>query len=109
MLLFLRSAATSDLWFKGPRPETTRYHRPGSPPSVSFIGLSITPPRRCKAGISDMARKSKGSKRRILVIDVGGTHIKFEVSGQRERREFNSGPRMTAKRMVSEVKRLTKG
>ncbi|AMN41016.1 polyphosphate glucokinase [Rhodoplanes sp. Z2-YC6860] len=55
-----------------------------------------------------MARKSKGSRRRILVIDVGGTHIKFEVSGQRERREFNSGPQMTAKRMVSEVKRLTK-
>lgn len=55
-----------------------------------------------------MARESKGSKRRILVIDVGGTHIKFEASGQRERREFNSGPRMTAKRMVSEVKRLTK-
>ncbi|WP_335341065.1 ROK family protein [Rhodoplanes sp. Z2-YC6860] len=42
------------------------------------------------------------------MIDVGGTHIKFEVSGQRERREFNSGPQMTAKRMVSEVKRLTK-
>jgi polyphosphate glucokinase len=55
-----------------------------------------------------MARKSRRSKRRILVVDIGGTHIKFEVSGQRQRREFISGPRMTATRMVSEVKRLTK-
>jgi polyphosphate glucokinase len=55
-----------------------------------------------------MARKSKRSKRRILVVDIGGTHIKFEVSGQRQRREFSSGPQMTATRMVSEVKRLTK-
>ena len=55
-----------------------------------------------------MAKKSKSSKRRVLVLDVGGTHVKFELSGQRERREFESGPRMSAKRMVSEVKRLTK-
>jgi polyphosphate glucokinase len=55
-----------------------------------------------------MARKSKRSKRRILVVDVGGTHVKFEASGQRQRREFDSGPRMSARKMVSELKRLTK-
>jgi polyphosphate glucokinase len=55
-----------------------------------------------------MAKKTKHSRRRILVVDVGGTHIKFELSGQKHRREFESGPRMSAKQMVSEVKRLTK-
>jgi polyphosphate glucokinase len=52
-------------------------------------------------------RKRRKSKRRILTLDVGGTHIKFEISGQSERREFKSGPKLSAKRMVSEVKRLT--
>ena len=51
--------------------------------------------------------KSRKTKRRILVVDVGGTHVKFEISGQSERREFKSGPKLSAKRMVSEVKRLT--
>jgi polyphosphate glucokinase len=52
-------------------------------------------------------KKSRKTGRRILVVDVGGTHVKFEVSGQSERREFKSGPKLSAKRMVSEVKRLT--
>jgi polyphosphate glucokinase len=55
-----------------------------------------------------MAKKSKSLRRRILVVDVGGTHVKFELSGQKRRCEFKSGPRMSAKRMVNEVKRLTK-
>jgi polyphosphate glucokinase len=58
---------------------------------------------------TDMAKKNKRSKRRILVVDIGGTHVKFEASDQQRRREFKSGPRMSAKRMVGEVKRLTKG
>lgn len=33
-------------------------------------------------------------KKRILVIDVGGTHVKLMIS-PRERRKFDSGPRMT--------------
>jgi polyphosphate glucokinase len=42
-----------------------------------------------------------------MAVDVGGTYVKFEVNGQSERREFESGPKLSAKRMVSEVKRLT--
>src|SRR3954467_3394199 len=103
MLFFLRLAARSDLSFKGRRPETARYQQPGSILSASSIGLPIAPPRGCEAGTSDMARKSKGSKRRILVVDIGGTHIKFEASGQRQRREFSSGPQMSARKMVSEL------
>ena len=37
----------------------------------------------------------------VLVIDVGGTHVKILASGQTEKREFNSGPKMTAQEMVS--------
>jgi polyphosphate glucokinase len=51
-------------------------------------------------------RKSRKTTRRILTVDVGGTHVKVEVSGRSERREFKSGPKLSAKRMVSEVKRL---
>ena len=39
-------------------------------------------------------------------MDVGGTHVKLELSGQSERREFKSGPKLTAKRVIGEVKRL---
>ena len=42
----------------------------------------------------------------VLVIDVGGTHVKILSSGQTEKREFDSGPKMTAQEMVSGVRRL---
>jgi polyphosphate glucokinase len=56
-----------------------------------------------------MTKKAKRAKRKlkILTVDVGGTHVKFEVSGRTERREFKSGPKLSAKQMVREVKRLT--
>ena len=46
------------------------------------------------------------SKPKILVIDVGGTHVKVRVTGQREERKIDSGPTMTAARMVREVESL---
>ncbi len=46
----------------------------------------------------------RGAK--VLVIDVGGTHVKVLASGQKERREVVSGPKMTAAEMVRQVKRL---
>jgi polyphosphate glucokinase len=44
---------------------------------------------------------------KILVVDVGGTHVKILATGQREHRKADSGPTMTARRMVSVVKRLS--
>src|SRR5690348_4330576 len=44
--------------------------------------------------------------RKVLVIDVGGTSIKILASGQAEHRSFPSGPKLTAKEMVSGVKKL---
>jgi polyphosphate glucokinase len=45
-------------------------------------------------------------QRRVLVIDVGGTHVKTRISGRREIRVFESGPTMTPDRMVTGVRRL---
>src|SRR5262252_7666094 len=45
----------------------------------------------------------------ILVIDVGGTHVKILVSGEKEKREIDSGPGLTARQMVSSVKKLADG
>ena len=43
----------------------------------------------------------------ILVIDIGGTHVKLLASGQKDRREFPSGPKLTPKQMVAGVKKMT--
>ncbi len=43
----------------------------------------------------------------VLVIDVGGTHVKFLATGQTEKRKFDSGPKMTAAEMAAGVKRET--
>ena len=45
----------------------------------------------------------------VLVIDVGGTHVKILATGQSDKREFASGPKMTAEQMVSGVRRLADG
>ena len=44
-------------------------------------------------------------KKKILVIDVGGTHVKLMIS-RAEKRKFKSGRRMTPRQMVSEIKSL---
>jgi polyphosphate glucokinase len=43
---------------------------------------------------------------KILVIDVGGTHVKILVSGETEPRKVVSGPDMTPQQMVDAVRQL---
>ena len=43
---------------------------------------------------------------KILVIDIGGTNVKVLATGQKERRRFPSGPKLTPRRMVAGVKKL---
>ena len=43
---------------------------------------------------------------KVLVVDVGGTHVNILATGQNEAREFPSGPPLTAKQMVAGVKKL---
>lgn len=45
----------------------------------------------------------------VLVVDVGGTHVKILATGQTEKREFASGPKLTARLMAAKVKRLAHG
>ena len=42
----------------------------------------------------------------VLVIDIGGTHVKVLATGQDAHREFDSGLALTPKRMVSGVRKL---
>ncbi len=42
----------------------------------------------------------------VLVIDVGGTHVKVLATGQKEPQKFPSGPTLTPKQMVADVKKL---
>src|SRR5258705_9753601 len=41
---------------------------------------------------------------RVLVVDVGGTHVKVLASGEKAPREFASGPTLTAEQMVAGAK-----
>jgi polyphosphate glucokinase len=43
--------------------------------------------------------------KKILVIDVGGTHVKLMIS-RKEKRKFKSGSKMTPRQMVSYIKSL---
>jgi polyphosphate glucokinase len=57
--------------------------------------------RRDRTGVAD-----KAIAKRVLVIDIGGNSVKMLASGHKMRRSFPSGPKMTPKDMVAEVKKL---
>lgn len=46
---------------------------------------------------------------KILVIDVGGSHVKIMASGQPKKRRVASGAKLSAQQMVDAVKQLAKG
>ena len=43
----------------------------------------------------------------ILVIDVGGTHIKVLATGRKKPLKIRSGPKMSAEEMVRAVRQVT--
>ena len=47
-------------------------------------------------------------KKRVLVIDIGGTHVKLMIS-RREKRKFDSGPRLSPKQLILRVKETAEG
>ena len=57
-----------------------------------------------------MPGKSKArrppARRYILVIDVGGTHVKFRIGSRGAIHEFDSGPKMTPGRMTRHLRKL---
>lgn len=52
-----------------------------------------------------MTARRRGHK--VLVVDVGGSHVKVLATGQAEPRRFDSGPHLTPKAMVDGVRKLT--
>jgi hypothetical protein len=46
-------------------------------------------------------------KKKILVIDVGGTHVKLMISPM-EKRKFKSGPQLTPRDMVAQIRPLVR-
>jgi polyphosphate glucokinase len=48
----------------------------------------------------------KSSVKSVLAVDVGGSSVKILATGQSERRSFSSGPTLTPRRMVTQVKKL---
>jgi predicted NBD/HSP70 family sugar kinase len=46
---------------------------------------------------------------RVLVIDIGGSHVKLLATGQRTPTKLPSGPRLTPRQMVKEVLDATEG
>ncbi|KRR28159.1 ROK family protein [Bradyrhizobium lablabi] len=57
-----------------------------------------------------MAKKTgkRAARQTVLVIDIGGSRVKFMTSTERTRRAFASGPDLSARAMVRQVKALTK-
>jgi polyphosphate glucokinase len=64
-----------------------------------------------KSSANRGSKKTASAKRKqpgtILAIDVGGTHVKVMDNKRLTRREFVSGPHLSAKEMVKQVKSLT--
>jgi predicted NBD/HSP70 family sugar kinase len=57
-----------------------------------------------------MPAKRKGLRapdpKYILVIDIGGTHVKFRIGERTRIQEFESGPEMTPARMTRQLRKL---
>ena len=47
-------------------------------------------------------------KKRILVVDIGGTHVKLQIS-RTERRKFDSGTKLAPRELVSQIKKTAQG
>jgi predicted NBD/HSP70 family sugar kinase len=48
-------------------------------------------------------------RKKVLVVDVGGNHVKVLVTGEKIPRQFASGPSMTAEEMVAGVLKIAEG
>jgi hypothetical protein len=110
---------------RSPRPSLCRHRRTAAGVGVAIAqranrlrvlrpprdDLNLSPanwtyPRASAKPRSDT--RANGRTMNVLVVDVGGTHVKILATGKREKREFASGPALTAPQMVSRVRTLAK-
>lgn len=59
------------------------------------------------SGENPRMREKKKAPRRILVLDVGGSHVKLRVGNRGKTQKFVSWPKMSAADMVKGVRKLT--
>lgn len=60
-----------------------------------------------KPGTGNTSNRSAAKK--VLAVDIGGSHVKILATGRRVRRRVESGPEMTAQQMVDAVKQMADG
>jgi polyphosphate glucokinase len=73
--------------------------RPAAAQKDAIFGIENNALRQSAAGAKLL--------KNVLAIDIGGTSVKLLVTGQTERRSFPSGPTLTPKQMLSDIKRTT--
>lgn len=73
--------------------------RAAAPQSASTSGTETSAIQQGAASVKRL--------KNVLAVDIGGTSVKILVTGQTERRSFPSGPTLTPKQMVSDIKRMT--
>jgi hypothetical protein len=59
--------------------------------------------------MTDGGEEMEINRMKILVVDVGGTHVKVRSTGHKNRVEIPSGLKMTADKMVAAVRKLIVG
>ncbi|ULA70081.1 MAG: Polyphosphate glucokinase [Nitrospira sp.] len=69
----------------------------------------MTPRRMKRSPRRAISRTVTGQKMKVLVVDVGGTHVKILASGQQTVRKFRSGSALTPKQMLAGVLKASKG
>jgi polyphosphate glucokinase len=74
-----------------------------------LAGIRKSCPQDKNVVFAERERTKDPAQMKILVVDVGGSHVKILATGQKQKREIVSGPRMTARQMVSGVRKLAQG
>jgi len=63
--------------------------------------------RSAKRGPARRVSAKQTPRKTVLAVDVGGSHVKIMDSKRLAKREFVSGPKLSAKEMVKQVKSLS--
>jgi glucose-6-phosphate isomerase len=64
---------------------------------------------RAVRGKAPPAASAEATGRRVLVLDVGGTHVKARCSGRKQEVKISSGPDMTPDRLIADLRKRLRG
>ncbi len=100
-----KSPLKSETGSEQSKPKTDKNRRGSAPVPIFQHAAESTPALHEQgAGVS-----YESHVRQVLVIDVGGTHVKILATGQDHHREFPSGSRLTPVEMVRKVRMAAAG